>query len=91
MIGTSCSCVDICAIPLNNCMVPSVIRNEGTRKPTIRRPLSRPAPMPVSSPNAIPAGRPKWRRPSAVKRADMATTEPIDRSISPAVRTNTAP
>ena len=33
MIGTSCNCVDICAMPLNSCMVPSVIRNEGTRRP----------------------------------------------------------
>ena len=39
----------------------------------------------------MPAGSPKWRSPSAVNSADIATTEPIDRSISPAVSTKTAP
>src|SRR6185437_11669885 len=46
---------------------------------------------PAPRPAATPAGHGQARSAIAASRAETATVEPIERSISPAVRTNTVP
>jgi hypothetical protein len=67
----------------------SVTRNDGSRTSVTKRPLTAPTPTPTPSPAAT-ASTALWLRiASAVTSALNATTEPSERSISPALRTKT--
>ena len=67
----------------------SVTRNDGSRRSVTKRPLTTPTPRPTPRPAAI-ASTAEWLCiTSAVTSAERATTEPSERSISPALSTKT--
>src|SRR5262249_38996094 len=61
----------------------------GRRSRVTNRPLTRPTIAPVASPARMPASMPCSRMTTAAASAAKATTEPIERSISPAGGVNT--
>jgi hypothetical protein len=89
--GTAWRPVSRCASPITRPIMPSVTRKEGSRSLVTRRPLMSPTRMPVASPAAMPATSPLSRSCVAATRDESATVEPMDRSISPVLRTNTVP
>ena len=71
--------------------MPSVMRNEGTRRRVVRTPLARPTTRPTDSAAGTAMNMFASRSRTAATIALSATTWPIDRSISPADRANVMP
>ena len=91
VIGTDWRLVSQRATPASSPMVASVTRNDGRRRKATSAPLTAPMAVPAASPAAAPTNQASVRRTMEASSAEIATIEPIDRSISPAVSTKTMP
>ena len=79
-------------MPVTKPIVANVTRKDGRRRRVTNRPLNSPTTAPTPRPTSAPSSQlPYSCSTLAADSAARATTEPIDRSISPAQRTNTVP